>query len=98
MPEQTAQIVVIVFTPIFVILVAVVGVFLKKILTKLDSMVTESDCAGKQKNCKDSLELRRETAGLERKAMTDRIEDLVDSFDSLCKCLYDFTKGVCPRP
>jgi len=60
-----------------------------KIDAKIDKCVTKDDCLRDRSHCMDLRDVKRE-------GDVDKVDNLIESFDSLTRCLKDFTKGVCP--
>jgi hypothetical protein len=81
---------------VFSILLAIIGFFLRGIYNRLEMSQTVKGCEANMMHCSSLRSQEREYAGLRRQTDRDKIDDLVDSFDSLCRCLKDYTKGVCP--
>ncbi len=91
-----AQIMLSVTVPVFLLLLGVIGFFLKGIYNRLDSFQTIDGCDKVVKSCGDKKVLEERLADKEEGYVHDKIGNLVDSFDSLCKCLKTYTKGECP--
>lgn len=81
---------------VFAILFSIIGFFLRGIYNKLESTQTVKGCETSMSACKATRVLEAEMARERRTSDRDKIDELVDAFDSLCKCLKDYTKGVCP--
>jgi hypothetical protein len=89
---------------VFALLTAIIGFFIKKdmkiIMSKLDSAVSKEDfekiCGKNMKFCSD-IRLQETLLGDERRVvLIDKLDNVIDDFDDLCKCLKIFTKGECP--
>ena len=81
---------------IVVILLGTIGFFLRGISKKIDNSQSLAGCQLSIKNCY-ALQAERLKFEDERRArQKDKIDDLIESFDSLCVCLKTFTKGECP--
>lgn len=90
------QILIMSFCGLVSVLFVIIGYFLKRILKQLDGMQTVTACEAKYKACGDIRSAMRETVELERKTLTDKLCDLTDGFDELCRCLTRYTEGKCP--
>jgi|WetSurMetagenome_2_1015567.scaffolds.fasta_scaffold294029_3 hypothetical protein len=89
---------------VFALLTAIIGFFVKKdiktIISKLDSTVSKEDfekICGKNMAACSAVRLQETRLGDERRVVViDRLDNIIDDFDDLCKCLKIYTKGECP--
>ena len=80
----------------FVILLGIIGFFLASIYHKIDKAQSVEGCQASIKGCFALQAKEKELMNERRLHQKDKIDDLIESFDSLCHCLKSFTKGECP--
>ena len=96
MHPDDARLLITIFSPVLIIMLGIIGFFLKKIDKRLDTFMTKEECAFRVTNCLEKRDLRRESDSRERLSLLEKVDSLVDGFDGLCKCLTKYTKGECP--
>lgn len=88
---------------IILFLLSIIAFFIKRILTKLDTydakfetLVTKTMCEGTREGCLEFRALSDRLDEKDKAIISKEFNNLTASFDSLCRCLKDYTKGVCP--
>jgi hypothetical protein len=93
---DTTQVMIAGFGGFVSVLFGIIGYFIKRIFKQLDGMQTVSACAQLVRSCGEIRHANKETAELERRTLANELNNLIEGFDELCKCLARFTEGKCP--
>jgi hypothetical protein len=94
--DDTTMWIIKIFGGVILLLLGIIGYFIRQILERLNGMQTVEGCNAKTYGCKELRDAYHTGDEREKSQICNRLDSLIESFEHLSKCLQTYTKGECP--